>query len=70
MESVVGLHRNHFGKIISFVTSTGRVISYRKALMEVENGIIQGVQTKEDANGHMVLSPELEETFDDYPNLF
>jgi hypothetical protein len=70
VETVVGLHRNHFGEIISFVTSGGRVISYQKALMEAANGVIQGVQTTENHDGILVLSPEQEQSFDQYPNLF
>ncbi|MDQ0976247.1 hypothetical protein QFZ31_006125 [Neobacillus niacini] len=70
METVVGLHRNHFGEIISFVTSGGRVISYQKALMEAANGVIQGVQATEDHAGKLVLSSEEEPSFDHYPNLF
>ncbi|MDQ1001850.1 hypothetical protein QFZ28_002250 [Neobacillus niacini] len=70
METVVGLHRNHFGDIISFVTSGGRVISYQKALMEAANGVIQGVQTIEDYDGKLILSPEQDQSFDHYPNLF
>lgn len=70
METVVGLHRNHFGDIISFVTSGGRVISYQKALMEATNGIITGVHAAEDHDGKLVLSPEQEQSFDYYPNLY
>jgi hypothetical protein len=70
VETVVGLHRNHFGDIISFVTSGGRVISYQKALMEAANGVIQGVQTTEDYDGKLILSPEQDQSFDHYPNLF
>jgi hypothetical protein len=70
VETVVGLHRNHFGDIISFVTSGGRVISYQKALMEAANGVIQGVQTIEDYDGKLILSPEQDQSFDHYPNLF
>jgi hypothetical protein len=70
VETVVGLHRNHFGEIISFVTSGGRVISYQKALMEAANGAIQGVQATENHDGRLVLSPEQEQSFDQYPNLF
>lgn len=70
METVVALHRNHFGEIISFVTSEGRIISYQKALMEAANGVIKGVQAIEDYNGNLVLSPELEQSFDHYPDFF
>jgi hypothetical protein len=70
VEKLVALHRNHFGDIISFVTSEGRIISYQKALMEAEGGIIQGVQTREDLDGHKYLMPEQDQSFDLYPNLF
>ncbi|OIK15439.1 hypothetical protein BIV60_09830 [Bacillus sp. MUM 116] len=70
METIVGLHRNHFGEIISFVTSGGRVISYRKALMEAESGLLDGVQAQVDSEGNLTFGPGLEQSFDDYPNLF
>jgi hypothetical protein len=70
VEKLVALHRNHFGEIISFVTSEGRIISYRKALMEVDYGLIQGAQTNEDRKGHRYLLPEQDQSFDHYPNLF
>jgi hypothetical protein len=70
VETVVALHRNHFGEIISFVTSGGRIISYQKALMEASNGSIKGVQATEDHDGKLVLSPELEQSFEHYPDLF
>ncbi|ETI68463.1 DUF3892 domain-containing protein [Neobacillus vireti] len=70
METITGVHRNHFGDIISFVTSEGRIISYRKALAETENGFIQGVQSSEDSDGNLSLLPETDQSFDHYPNLF
>ncbi|MED4226788.1 DUF3892 domain-containing protein [Neobacillus cucumis] len=70
METITAVHRNHFGEIINFVTSEGRIISYRKALMDVEQGLIQGLQTSLDTNGTMSIQPELEQSFDHYPNLF
>jgi hypothetical protein len=70
VETLVAIHRNQFGEIINFVTSSGRVISYRKALLDTENGLIQGVQTTVDDNGNLTLSPEIGESFDHYPNLF
>jgi hypothetical protein len=69
VESIVALYRNNFGDIISFVTSGGRIISYRKAVMEAENGLIQGVQTNEDEYGRISLTPEPDQTFDQYPTL-
>jgi hypothetical protein len=70
VEKLVAIHRNHFGDIISFVTSEGRVISYRKALMEAESGLLDGVQAKIDTHGHVYLMPDMEQSFDHYPNLF
>ncbi|MED4204136.1 DUF3892 domain-containing protein [Neobacillus mesonae] len=70
METITALHRNHFGQIISFVTSEGRVISYQKAIMEAENGVISGLQMESDITGNISLKPEDSHSFDDYPNLF
>ncbi|MGJ7909473.1 DUF3892 domain-containing protein [Neobacillus sp. LXY-1] len=70
METIVALHRNHFGEIINFVTSGGRVISYQKALIETENGELQGVQSIEGIDGAPTLMPLNDSSFEHYPNLF
>ncbi|MCM3566865.1 DUF3892 domain-containing protein [Neobacillus mesonae] len=70
METITALHRNHFGQIISFVTSEGRVISYQKALDEAENGLIYGVETGLDMEGNIYLKPEDQTNFDEYPDIF
>jgi hypothetical protein len=70
VESIVALHRNYFGEIISFVTSEGRIISYRKALIEAENGLIQGIKAIAEDNGEISLISEPDQSFDHYPNLF
>ncbi|WP_223593365.1 DUF3892 domain-containing protein [Neobacillus bataviensis] len=70
METIVALHRNHFGEIISFVTSEGRIISYRKALIEAESGEIDGISSVQGADGTLSLTTESTQSFDDYPNLF
>ncbi|MGG1674724.1 hypothetical protein ACIFOT_03125 [Neobacillus sp. NRS-1170] len=70
METIVALHRNHFGEIISFVTSEGRIISYRKALLEAGSGQIHGISSVQGADGTISLTPESSQSFDDYPNLF
>ncbi|WP_075982042.1 DUF3892 domain-containing protein [Bacillus massilinigeriensis] len=41
-ETIIGVIRNHLGQIISYQTSEGRIISYRKAVQEAEEGIIDG----------------------------
>ncbi|KKK37663.1 hypothetical protein WQ57_13100 [Mesobacillus campisalis] len=46
-EQLTGVFKNNAGEVISFQTSSGRVISYRKALMEAEAGRITGVSIKE-----------------------
>lgn len=66
----MALHRNHSGEIISFQTSTGRIISYRKAIQEVENGLIDGVEIDLDLNGDMFLLPKTEASFDDFPQIY
>jgi hypothetical protein len=70
MEKIVALHRNHFGDIISFQTSSGRIISYRKAIQDVENGLIDGVDLDTDVHGEMYLSPSTEESFDEFPQIY
>jgi hypothetical protein len=70
MEKIVALHRNHFGDIISFQTTAGRIISYRKAIHDVENGIIDGVELDTDVNGEMYLSPTSEVSFDEFPPIY
>ncbi|RDI43059.1 DUF3892 domain-containing protein [Falsibacillus pallidus] len=56
MESIVKVQRNHNGKIISFETNTGRIISYQKALAEAEDGIISNVEIQGDSDGFSFLS--------------
>lgn len=50
-ETFVAVQKNHEGAIINFKTSTGRVLSYRKAMMEIENGLIAGAFVFNDGNG-------------------
>lgn len=68
-EQLTGVYRNNAGDIISFLTSEGRVISYRKALMEAEEGTLTGVNIAEmDAS---VSSIDFESTFvDQLPELY
>ena len=69
MEQIVAVERNHLGQIISFQTSSGRVISYRKALLDAESGIIDGVSITEstEENG---LSAMFEDKFENYPLIY
>ncbi|WP_141434073.1 DUF3892 domain-containing protein [Bacillus sp. 03113] len=69
MEQIVAVYRNHFGEIISFQTSEGRVISYQKALQEVEKGQISGVALLEE-NDVITLHPLSKNDFDDYPTIY
>lgn len=70
VETITALHRNYYGKIISFITSEGRVISYQKAIMEAEKGLLAGVHVEMGPEGNPCLLPEHEQDFDHYPNLF
>ena len=47
-ERIVAVQKNIFGEIINFQTSSGRIISYRKALQEAESGNIAGVEVIEE----------------------
>lgn len=70
-EQLVAVHRNHSGEIISFKTSNGRIISYRKALLEAEEGKITGVNIQESADGQSVtFAPETASSFQDWPNMY
>jgi hypothetical protein len=62
-EQLVAVQRNYFGDIISFQTSSGRVISYRKALQETEEGLIDGINIDEENN----LAPNIGSSFNEYP---
>jgi len=66
-EQLVALQRNHLGEIINFQTSGGRIISYRKAIQEVENGIIDGVNISENHEGTAYLTPGMISSFHEYP---
>ncbi|TCN23126.1 hypothetical protein EV146_109286 [Mesobacillus foraminis] len=48
-EQLVAVYKNHAGDVISFQTSGGRIISYRKALQEAEEGTITGINIQENA---------------------
>jgi hypothetical protein len=69
-ETFIAVHRNHTGDILSFQTSKGRIISYRKALLEVEEGKIHGVQLVEAVNGSTILTPFDDFSFEQYPEIY
>jgi hypothetical protein len=65
MEYIEKVQLNHFGDIISFQTNTGRIISYRKALQEAENGLIHGAYVK----NKRLYNEESGEEFHQFPLL-
>ena len=69
MEQIIAVERNHLGQIISFQTSSGRVISYRKALLDAESGIIDGVNITETAEENE-LSARFDDNFENYPLIY
>lgn len=69
-ETLVAVHRNQNGEILSFQTSQGRIISYRKALIEAEEGKINGVQLQEGTNGTSYLTPVNDFSFETYPEIY
>lgn len=69
-EQLIAVYRNNQGDIISFQTSIGRIISYRKALQEAGDGIINGVQIVEGLDGAPILIPDAISSFDEMPNMF
>lgn len=74
MEEIIAVDKNLSGEIISFKTSSGRVISYRKALNEIENGTLSGVQiSEEQSNGLPVIVLEStlnNESLDHFPPIY
>ncbi|PRX66523.1 DUF3892 domain-containing protein [Rossellomorea vietnamensis] len=72
MEEISKVQRNYHGDIISFQTSSGRIISYRKAVLEASEGLLQGVTLNENEWGESELtSLSVEDgTFNDYPSIF
>jgi hypothetical protein len=69
-EQLTAVYRNNSGEIMSFLTSGGRIISYRKALMEAEQGLIEGIHIYESADGSMQLNPSEASSFDEFPSLY
>lgn len=69
-EQLVAVHRNYLGEVISFQTSKGRIISYRKAIEEANIGKISGVQIEEGLDGNPYLIPDALSSFDDMPTKY
>ncbi|MCU9613646.1 DUF3892 domain-containing protein [Caldibacillus lycopersici] len=72
MEKLVAVDRNTNGEIISFKTSSGRVISYRKALQEIYDGNITGVQIIErnEEDLPIIQTVSNDNSFINYPPIF
>ncbi|WP_335869631.1 DUF3892 domain-containing protein [Bacillus sp. 2205SS5-2] len=72
MEYIERVHRTQDGTILSFQTSTGRIISYRKAVQAVKNGEISGMMVHEYNDDYEQLSSAIDgdATFDSYPDIF
>ncbi|MGF2616784.1 DUF3892 domain-containing protein [Rossellomorea vietnamensis] len=72
MEEITKIQRKHDGEIISFQTSTGRIISYQKALMEAQEGSLTGVSLELDDNGmtHLSSSMDGDTGFSGLPEIF
>ena len=67
IEHLMRVQRNHLGDIINFQTSSGRIISYRKAIQEAADGTLDGVLIQEEHNGASTLTPSIGSTFNEYP---
>jgi hypothetical protein len=72
MEEITKVQRNYHGDIISFQTSGGRIISYRKAVLEASEGLLQGVDLSENEWGEYEISCSdiTDKGFDGYPTIF
>lgn len=71
MEKIVAVDRNMHGEIISLQTSSGRVISYRKALAEMAAGTLEPISGLEMANDQRFISLESEQNlFSDLPPIY
>ncbi|MGD6966734.1 DUF3892 domain-containing protein [Rossellomorea vietnamensis] len=72
MEEITKIQRKHDGQIISFQTSSGRIISYQKALMEAQEGNLTGVSFGLDEDGmtHLSNSVDGDTGFSDLPEIF
>ncbi len=70
MEEIIKVQRNFQGDIINFQTSAGRIISYRKAVQEAEDGLLTGVTLVTDHNGSAQLLDQTYEDFTQYPSIY
>jgi hypothetical protein len=74
LEEIIAVDRNSSGEIISFKTTTDRVISYQKALQEIEKGIITGVEIMESNNENQSIiihsSNTTDDQFDNFPPIY
>lgn len=74
MEEITAVDRNYKGEIISFKTSSGRVISYQKAMEEIDQGLITGVEIVEsnDFDQRFIIKSvnSDDELFENYPPIF
>ncbi|ANB61103.1 DUF3892 domain-containing protein [Anoxybacteroides amylolyticum] len=70
-ETFVAVQKNHEGAIINFKTSTGRVLSYRKAMMEIENGLIANASIFSDETGECsICATSSDRSIDELPLFF
>lgn len=69
-EEITAVYRNHFGDIISFHTSKGRIISYQKAIQEAMEERISGVNIVETEDGSVALSSSENDEFDQLPSYY
>lgn len=67
-EEITAVYRNHLGEIISFQTSEGRIISYRKAIAEALEEKITGVNIMESNDENSSLSSFNEVEFENLPS--
>jgi hypothetical protein len=72
MEYIVAVQRNSTGGIISVQTSKGRIISYQKALMEAEAGMLGGTEIQWNKDGNRILLNKMSEDiyFSDFPSIY
>lgn len=69
-EQLVAIHKNHAGEIISFQTSSGRIISYRKALNEAAAGTISGVNIHDTGEGPASLASADGLELEHFPDIY